>query len=78
MAGKEPIEVKFRLSDGSDIGPNKYDPSTSVFSLKETILSRWPQGESFIISIILLVNFHCTGQTIFFLVYYKLPYLSLF
>jgi hypothetical protein len=43
MAGKEPIEVKFRLSDGSDIGPNKYDPSTSVSSLKETILSRWPQ-----------------------------------
>ncbi|KAJ4756805.1 Membrane-anchored ubiquitin-fold protein 3 [Rhynchospora pubera] len=43
MAGNESIEVKFRLSDGSDIGPNKYDPSTTVLSLKETILSRWPQ-----------------------------------
>lgn len=45
MAGEDLIEVKFRLFDGTDIGPNKYDPSTTVASLKETILARWPQGE---------------------------------
>jgi hypothetical protein len=43
--GKEPIEVKFRLFDGTDIGPSKYDPNTTVAALKEFVLSRWPQGE---------------------------------
>lgn len=42
---EEPIEVRFRLFDGTDIGPDKYDPSTTVASLKETIIARWPQGE---------------------------------
>ena len=40
--GKEPIEVRFRLFDGTDIGPTKYDPSTTVSALKEFILARWP------------------------------------
>jgi hypothetical protein len=43
--GKEPIEVRFRLFDGTDIGPSKYEPSTTVSALKEFILARWPQGE---------------------------------
>ncbi|KAF2946982.1 hypothetical protein DAI22_02g335300 [Oryza sativa Japonica Group] len=43
--GKEPIEVKFRLFDGTDIGPSKYDPSTTVSALKEFILARWPQDK---------------------------------
>jgi hypothetical protein len=38
--GKEPIKVKFRLFDGTDIGPNKYDPNTTVAALKEFIVSR--------------------------------------
>ncbi|XP_078179663.1 membrane-anchored ubiquitin-fold protein 3-like isoform X1 [Carex rostrata] len=42
MAEEEPIEVRFRLFDGTDIGPDKYDPSTTVTSLKETIIARWP------------------------------------
>ncbi|THU48563.1 hypothetical protein C4D60_Mb06t00290 [Musa balbisiana] len=46
MAGDDLIELKFRLFDGTDIGPNKYDPSTTVASLKEAILARWPQGET--------------------------------
>lgn len=41
------VELKFRLFDGTDIGPNKYDPSTTVASLKETILARWPQDKEF-------------------------------
>lgn len=44
MAGDDLIELKFRLFDGTDIGPNKYDPSTVVGSLKESILARWPAG----------------------------------
>ncbi|KAJ9560401.1 hypothetical protein OSB04_005561, partial [Centaurea solstitialis] len=45
MDSEELIEVKFRLADGSDIGPSKYSPTTTVGSLKEMILSQWPQDE---------------------------------
>lgn len=47
MAGDDLIELKFRLFDGTDIGPNKYDPSTAVGSLKESILALWPAGKQF-------------------------------
>ncbi|KAG8076328.1 hypothetical protein GUJ93_ZPchr0006g43511 [Zizania palustris] len=43
--GMEPIEVRFRLFDGTDIGPNGHDPSTTVAALKEFVLARWPQGK---------------------------------
>ncbi|KAL4574249.1 hypothetical protein LXL04_021077 [Taraxacum kok-saghyz] len=44
MAAEELIEVKFRLADGSDIGPSKYSSVTTVGSLKEKIISQWPKG----------------------------------
>ncbi|OAY79197.1 Membrane-anchored ubiquitin-fold protein 3 [Ananas comosus] len=59
MAGEDSIEVKFRLFDGTDIGPSKYDPSTTVASLKEIILARWPQvGYSTNIDRIVRVSSH--------------------
>ncbi|WOL08669.1 membrane-anchored ubiquitin-fold protein 3-like [Canna indica] len=45
MADEDLIELKFRLFDGTDIGPNKYKPSTTVASLKEFVVSRWPQDK---------------------------------
>lgn len=39
------VELRFRLFDGTDIGPNKYDPSTCVASLKEVIVSTWPKDK---------------------------------
>ncbi|XP_031493512.1 membrane-anchored ubiquitin-fold protein 3 [Nymphaea colorata] len=45
MAGEESVELKFRLYDGTDIGPNKYSPATTIGSLKEIILTRWPQDK---------------------------------
>ncbi|KAA8538029.1 hypothetical protein F0562_027391 [Nyssa sinensis] len=45
MAGEELIEIKFRLADGTDIGPTKYSPSTTVGSLKEKILAQWPKDK---------------------------------
>ncbi|PWA93372.1 membrane-anchored ubiquitin-fold protein [Artemisia annua] len=45
MASEDLIEVKFRLADGSDIGPNKYSPTITVGSLKEMILSQLPKDE---------------------------------
>lgn len=41
---EEPVELKFRLYDGTDIGPNKYPPATTVANIKESILSHWPKG----------------------------------
>ncbi|KAK8941654.1 Membrane-anchored ubiquitin-fold protein 3 [Platanthera guangdongensis] len=46
MSGGDLIDLKFRLFDGTDIGPNKYNPTTTVGALKESILTRWPVGES--------------------------------
>lgn len=44
MSGvQDPLEIKFRLLDGSDIGPKKYAPATSVLTLKESILAQWPK-----------------------------------
>ncbi|KAJ0777262.1 putative Ubiquitin-like domain superfamily, UBL3-like, ubiquitin domain-containing protein [Helianthus annuus] len=48
MASEESIEVKFRLADGSDIGPNRYSPTTTVGSLKEMILSQLPKVMGFV------------------------------
>lgn len=48
MASQDLIEVKFRLSDGTDIGPHKYSPATTVASLKEKILAQWPKGYIFL------------------------------
>ncbi|XP_004300660.1 PREDICTED: membrane-anchored ubiquitin-fold protein 6-like [Fragaria vesca subsp. vesca] len=42
-ATQDLIEVKFRLSDGTDIGPHKYSPAATVASLKEKILTQWPK-----------------------------------
>lgn len=44
MAEEDLIELKFRLADGTDIGPNKYSPATTVASLKEKIIAQWPKG----------------------------------
>lgn len=43
MAGEDWIELKFRLADGTDIGPTKYNQSMTVSSLKEKIISQWPK-----------------------------------
>ncbi|KAM7267124.1 hypothetical protein ACFE04_009290 [Oxalis oulophora] len=43
---KEEVEVKFRLYDGSDIGPFRYSiTSTTVSMLKERILQHWPKDK---------------------------------
>ena len=55
MAAEELLELKFRLYDGTDIGPNKYAPETSVLTLKEAILSQWPKGKTYV--------FNCYSQT---------------
>ncbi|KAL6961230.1 MYND-type zinc finger protein mub1 [Sarracenia purpurea var. burkii] len=44
MSGvQDELEIKFRLTDGSDIGPKSFPAATSVATLKESILSQWPK-----------------------------------
>lgn len=39
------LEIKFRLNDGSDIGPKSFPDATTVATLKETIVAQWPRGQ---------------------------------
>jgi len=42
MAGDQ-LEIKFRLADGSDIGPKSFPAAASVATLKESLLAQWPK-----------------------------------
>lgn len=46
MPDEDLIELKFRLYDGTDIGPIRYSASSTVAMLKERIISEWPRGRS--------------------------------
>ncbi|XP_052195128.1 membrane-anchored ubiquitin-fold protein 1-like [Diospyros lotus] len=44
MSGvQDHLEIKFRLTDGSDIGPKSFPAATSIATLKESILAQWPK-----------------------------------
>lgn len=44
MSGiQDQFEIKFRLTDGLDIGPKSFPAATSVSNLKESILAQWPK-----------------------------------
>ncbi|KAK8592839.1 hypothetical protein V6N12_044932 [Hibiscus sabdariffa] len=40
---QDQMEVKFRLTDGSDIGPKTFPAATSVATLKESVIAQWPK-----------------------------------
>ncbi|KAK8948623.1 Membrane-anchored ubiquitin-fold protein 1 [Platanthera zijinensis] len=40
---QDQLEIRFRLPNGSDIGPKKYTEATTVSTLKESILAEWPK-----------------------------------
>ncbi|KAF5748703.1 membrane-anchored ubiquitin-fold protein 4 [Tripterygium wilfordii] len=45
MPEEDLVELKFRLYDGSDIGPFRYSPTTTVAMLKERIVCQWPKDK---------------------------------
>ncbi|CAN1175182.1 Membrane-anchored ubiquitin-fold protein 3 [Linum perenne] len=45
MAEEELVDVKFRLYDGSDIGPFRYSVASTVDMLKQRIMLDWPKGK---------------------------------
>ncbi|CAK9330320.1 membrane-anchored ubiquitin-fold protein 3-like [Cucurbita pepo subsp. pepo] len=40
------IDIKFRLYDGSDIGPFRYSSASTIDVLKQRIVSDWPKGKT--------------------------------
>ncbi|XP_022932445.1 membrane-anchored ubiquitin-fold protein 3-like isoform X2 [Cucurbita moschata] len=40
------IDIKFRLYDGSDVGPFRYSSASTVDVLKQRIVSDWPKGKT--------------------------------
>ncbi|CAL9118958.1 unnamed protein product [Musa textilis] len=48
MPEEDLIELKFRLFDGSDIGPIRYSSSSTVAMLKDRIISEWPRDKKII------------------------------
>ncbi|PKA63796.1 Membrane-anchored ubiquitin-fold protein 4 [Apostasia shenzhenica] len=46
MPEEDLLELKFRLYDGSDIGPIWYAATFTVATLKDRIISEWPKGMS--------------------------------
>lgn len=44
MAEEDSVKIRFRLFDGSDIGPFRYSSAATVDMLKQRIISHWPQG----------------------------------
>ncbi|CAN4079435.1 unnamed protein product [Withania somnifera] len=42
-AAQDQLEIKFRLIDGTDIGPKSFSAATSVATLKENVLAQWPK-----------------------------------
>lgn len=44
MSGaQDQLEIRFRLTDGTDIGPKTFPAATSVATLKESVLAQWPK-----------------------------------
>ncbi|RWW05770.1 hypothetical protein GW17_00030936 [Ensete ventricosum] len=48
MPAEDLVELRFRLYDGSDIGPICYSSSSTVAMLKEKIISEWPRDKKII------------------------------
>ncbi|KAI4320398.1 hypothetical protein MLD38_033884 [Melastoma candidum] len=40
---QDQLEIRFRLTDGTDIGPQSFPAATSVATLKESVLAQWPK-----------------------------------
>jgi hypothetical protein len=64
MSGmQEQFEIKFRLPDGTDIGPKQYPAASTVATLKETIIAQWPKGSFLTLATYLpLLSFFVRGD----------------
>lgn len=51
------MDIKFRLYDGSDIGPFRYSSASTVDMLKQRIVADWPKGmfSSFLLGCLVII-----------------------
>ncbi|KAM1339824.1 membrane-anchored ubiquitin-fold protein 3-like [Malus sylvestris] len=40
------VDIKFRLYDGTDVGPFSYSSASTVDMLKQRVVSDWPKGKT--------------------------------
>ncbi|XP_047313426.1 membrane-anchored ubiquitin-fold protein 4-like [Impatiens glandulifera] len=45
MQDDDLVELKFRLYDGTDIGPFRYSQASTVAMLKERVVAEWPKDK---------------------------------
>ncbi|KAI3975669.1 hypothetical protein MKX01_023095 [Papaver californicum] len=48
MGEVDSIELKFRIFDGTDIAHTNYASTTTVATLKESLVAQWPQDKTVI------------------------------
>ncbi|KAH7664064.1 Membrane-anchored ubiquitin-fold protein [Dioscorea alata] len=48
MPEEDLVELRFRLFDGTDIGPIRYSSASTVAMLKERIITDWPRDKKII------------------------------
>ncbi|KAM7267705.1 hypothetical protein ACFE04_009871 [Oxalis oulophora] len=42
---QDQLEIKFRLTDGTDIGPKTFPATITIAALKDTIIAQWPKDK---------------------------------
>lgn len=53
MPEEDLVDIKFRLYDGSDIGPFRYASASTVDMLKQRIVADWPKGWFFCLTFLM-------------------------
>ncbi|KAG7951363.1 hypothetical protein I3843_12G003700 [Carya illinoinensis] len=48
MPVEDLLDIKFRLFDGSDLGPFRYSSASTVDMLKQRVVSDWPRGKTIV------------------------------
>ncbi|KAJ4972536.1 hypothetical protein NE237_005710 [Protea cynaroides] len=56
------VELKFRLYDGTDIGPIRYSSASTVAMVKERIVAEWPKDKKIVPKVANDVKLICAGK----------------
>ncbi|KAJ8772459.1 hypothetical protein K2173_027636 [Erythroxylum novogranatense] len=62
MPEEDLVDIKFRLYDGSDIGPFRYLSASTVDMLKQRIVSDWPKGKTINPKAVNEIKLICSGK----------------
>jgi len=66
MPEEDLVDIKFRLYDGSDIGPFRYSSAATVDMLKQRIVSDWPRGLCLSLSLLASKSISIIGHRNFY------------